>query len=181
MDTNTPETGDFWEISDYGCLLRIFEKKVDKLTNRAKRERSLSHMLFLREEIIAWQEMLELLEEKGKEAFVVPTIVQTYAYRNDSESARTAETITRLPRTSQQEMKEVKEMEEKMEKILATKKVLSERLCILLRKMEKKIDQRLEENERTVKREKKEIAKAREKARREAEAELNRAKRNAAY
>ena len=57
------------------------------------------------------------------------------------------------PRTTQHEMKQLQALFRLLQKLLPTDRILSERLCILLRHIRKFIDQRLEENDRALKRE----------------------------
>lgn len=66
---------------------------------------------------------------------------------------------------------------ENLEKIFSAKKILSERLCIELRKMLKEVEGQLKENDKLVDKERKE----KERQKKLIEEELLRAKRNAAW
>lgn len=66
---------------------------------------------------------------------------------------------------------------ENLEKIFSVKKILSERLCIELRKMLKEVEGQLKENDKLVDKERKE----KERQKKLIEEELLRAKRNAAW
>ena len=66
---------------------------------------------------------------------------------------------------------------ENLEKIFRAKKILSERLCIELRKMLKEVEGQLKENDKLVDKERKE----KERQKKLIEEELLRAKRNAAW
>lgn len=85
------------------------------------------------------------------------------------------------PRTTQHEMKQLQALFRLLQKLLPTDRILSERLCILLRHIRKFIDQRLEENDRALKRERREKEKIRKQIEQEEEKEQLRAKRNAAW
>lgn len=88
---------------------------------------------------------------------------------------------TLQPHTGQQEMKSVLLAKEILDQMFAKRKILSERLCIELRKLQKMIDDELEQNKKKVSKEQKEKARQKAKLKEEAEAELLRAKRNAAW
>ena len=79
--------------------------------------------------------------------------------------------------TGQKEMALLREAMENLDKIFTTQKILSERLCIEMRKMLKEVEEQLEKNRKLTAKERK--AKALQKKR--LEEELLRAKRNAAY
>ena len=78
-------------------------------------------------------------------------------------------------------MKSVLLAKEILDQMFAKRKILSERLCIELRKLQKTIDDELEQNKKKVSKEQKEKARQKAKLKEEAEAELLRAKRNAAW
>ena len=79
--------------------------------------------------------------------------------------------------TGQKEMKLFDTAMENLEKIFSAKKILSERLCIELRKMLKEVEGQLKENDKLVDKERKE----KERQKKLIEEELLRAKRNAAW
>lgn len=83
----------------------------------------------------------------------------------------------RYQHTGQKEMKLFDTAMENLEKIFSAKKILSERLCIELRKMLKEVEGQLKENDKLVDKERKE----KERQKKLIEEELLRAKRNAAW
>ena len=83
----------------------------------------------------------------------------------------------RYQHTGQKEMKLFDTAMENLEKIFSAKKILSERLCIELRKMLKEVEGQLKENDKMVDKERKE----KERQKKLIEEELLRAKRNAAW
>ena len=83
--------------------------------------------------------------------------------------------------TDQQEMKKASVLKGLLEELLSTDKILSERLCILLRSIQKLIEARLKENEKKLRIEKREKRRIAEEIRKRKEAEKIRAKKNAAY
>lgn len=83
----------------------------------------------------------------------------------------------RYQHTGQKEIKLFDTAMENLEKIFSAKKILSERLCIELRKMLKEVEGQLKENDKLVDKERKE----KERQKKLIEEELLRAKRNAAW
>ena len=83
--------------------------------------------------------------------------------------------------TDKQEMKKAGEVKESLVKLLSTNKILSERLCVLLRSIQKLIEARLKENEKKLRTEKREKRRIAEEIRKREEAEMIRAKKNATY
>lgn len=83
--------------------------------------------------------------------------------------------------TDKQEMKKASVLKGLLEELLSTDKILSERLCILLRSIQKLIEARLKENEKKLRIEKREKRRIAEEIRKRKEAEKIRAKKNAAY
>ena len=101
-------------------------------------------------------------------------------------AAEEEETVAReeMPRyvhTDKAEMRAVKEIEEQLDILLTTDKILSERLCDKLRELQDKIRLRLEENKKMVDAETKEKLRIAQEIREQLEAELLRAKKNAAW
>lgn len=78
-------------------------------------------------------------------------------------------------------MKKASVLKGLLEELLSTDKILSERLCILLRSIQKLIEARLKENEKKLRIEKREKRRIAEEIRKRKEAEKIRAKKNAAY
>lgn len=170
----------------YKKLLTTYRQEIEKLEEYAGQALSLEQMILLREKAAVWLEVFRLQKEKEEAALGLPPPEPVYEISHGilppSEVDEREETYqSRHPRTTQHEMKLAREIEERLNFLQQTDKVWSERLYTLLRKIEKDIERGLKENGRIVKLEQKEIAKAREKARKEAEAELLRAKRNAAW
>ena len=91
------------------------------------------------------------------------------------------EEAPRYVHTDKAEMRAVKEIEENLDKLLATDKILSERLCGKLRELQDKIRLRLEENKKMADAETKEKQRIAQEIREQLEAELLRAKKNAAW
>ncbi len=86
-----------------------------------------------------------------------------------------------VPHSDKAEMKAIRQIEREVEALLATEKILSERLCSRLRDIQDKIELRLTENARMLKTEQKEKQRATEQARKREEAEWQQAKKNAAW
>ena len=87
----------------------------------------------------------------------------------------------RYVHTDKAEMRTVKKIEEEVDKLLATNKILSERLCAKLREIQDKINLRLEQNDKMVDAETKEKRIAAKEVLERLEAELLQAKKNAAW
>ena len=85
------------------------------------------------------------------------------------------------PHSDKAEMKAIRQIEREVEALLATEKILSERLCSRLRDIQDKIELRLTENARMLKTEQKEKQRATEQARKREEAEWQQAQKNAAW
>lgn len=173
-----------YQTDMYLIRLKTIEQHVGQLEEKMQGTPSLEQLLIVYGEITAWQEVHEHLHYRlndypftGGNRFAP---MSGMAEIPDKGILGAIRKIWRK-RTAQREMKKLQAIQKQLEELLNTDKVLSERFCILLRKIEKEIGQRLKENDRIVELEQKEIEKLKKKFQEEMEAELLRAKRNAAW
>lgn len=98
-----------------------------------------------------------------------------------AEERKKQEVLHRYVHTDKAEMRTAKKIEEEVDKLLATNKILSERLCAKLREIQDKINLRLEQNDKMVDAEAKEKRIAAKEVLERQEAELLQTKKNAAW
>lgn len=179
----------------YSIRLRTIEQHIGQLEEKTRETLSLEQLLIVYGDVMAWQAVHEQVDKDMSDDHL-PVGIGLIGYLIDSMtgatlcgafpptySERILDAIRKIwrKRTAQREMKKLQAIQKQLEELLSTDKVLSERFCILLRKIEKEIGQRLKENDRIVELEQKEIERLKKKFQEEMEAELLRAKRNAAY
>lgn len=164
----------------YSIRLRTIEQHIGQLEEKTRETLSLEQLLIVYGDVMAWQAVHEQVSKEDLFPSPFAGILYGVVEIPDRGILGAIRKIWRK-RTAQREMKKLQAIQKQLEELLNTDKVLSERFCILLRKIEKEIGQRLKENERIVELEQKEIEKLKKKFQEEMDAELLRAKRNAAW